>query len=90
MLIFTKHAIRRCFERRISEDEIRVVLREGREYKNNEACRTLKRGTLYVVMSNDDNSVVTVFRRVSPKKVVKKKRKKARKQRIHMRHLRMK
>ena len=90
MPIFTNHALKRCAERRITADEVRVVLAEGFEFENDEECRTLKRGSLYVVMSNSDNSVITVFRRISPKKVVKKKRKKERKQRIQMRHFRIK
>ena len=51
----------------------------GEEIAHNRMCRTVKRGRLYVVVSNVDDVVVTAFRRYNTKTILKRKRKMQRK-----------
>lgn len=73
-MILTSHAKIRCIQRRISVDDIRAVLSMGHEVRSSEHYRILQRGKLFVVMSNDDNAVVTVFRKMGIKRLLKKQR----------------
>lgn len=79
MLLYTQHAIERCIQRRIYDEDIRMVLSQGEEIRSNEQCRTLRRGKLFVVMSNVNNAVVTAYRRYSVKTMLRRKKKMQRK-----------
>jgi len=74
MLRMTNHAQKRCAERRITHEDIWDALCHGHEVATNANCRTIKRGQLYVIMSNADNTVVTVFRKMGIKRLLKKAR----------------
>ena len=86
MLRMTNHARKRCTERRITHEDIWTVLCHGHEVDTNSKCRTIKRGQLYVVISNNDNTVVTVFRDVGIKRLLKKARQDKRRWRREQEH----
>ena len=76
-IVFSIHALVRCFQRNITGEQIAAVLARGKLKYETRESNVYARGKLWVVVSRKTGFVVTAFRRSAeknPKRIFRKNR----------------